>query len=667
MVRILNNTKFNKIIALALVVFLTVLFAFNIALDFSYANEVQTGYLSSNSINVRTGPGTEYDTVPSNRYLNASILFEVLGSDNDTSGTAWYKIKISDSEVGYVRNDLFVLSSNYEEDGDFEQYLNDQGFPESYKPYLRELHTKYPKWVFKAAQTGIDWQTAVNAESNPANLKKVVYPSQPESWRSVERYAYSLIAGTDYDYVGYIEKYDGGTFYAASEGIVKYYMDPRNFLGQETIFEFLQLSYDPSSQTKEGLQLMLNGTFMEGEIPVEQQTESYKTYSDVIMLCAQESGVSPYDIASIIIQEQGTSGQGGNICNDSGYYNFFNIGATGSNAIANGISRAEKEGWNSIYSSILGGAKWYARQYITSGQDTKYFVNWNVNMGPNYLAKYQYATYIGDTASKTAQLYKSYANYLDTSLVFLIPVFKNMPDKECAMPGDGNNMNFLSNIELSGFDLNTPFNPYTYNYDLVVDPSVTEVNISASSFGGTISGTGNIILDENTKKVNITVTASSGVKRTYVITIAKGQGGQTGPTYSSDNISFGTYLTGVEPGINCGSFKNLIAIENGTITVLDASGSEKVSGKIVTGDKLVVKDVDGNITTELFIAIRGDLNCDSEISTGDLVLIRKHLLGSSELTDVMLEAADINKDSSVNTGDLVLIRKALLGLSEIVQ
>ena len=35
------------------------------------------------------------------------------------------------------------------------------GFPESYKPYLRALHAKYPNWVFKPYNTGLDFSTAV--------------------------------------------------------------------------------------------------------------------------------------------------------------------------------------------------------------------------------------------------------------------------------------------------------------------------------------------------------------------------------------------------------------------------------------------------------------------------------------------------------------------------
>lgn len=42
--------------------------------------------------------------------------------------------------------EVFAASSS---DSAFESYMNSQGFPESYKPYLRTLHEQYPNWVFE--------------------------------------------------------------------------------------------------------------------------------------------------------------------------------------------------------------------------------------------------------------------------------------------------------------------------------------------------------------------------------------------------------------------------------------------------------------------------------------------------------------------------------------
>ena len=65
---------------------------------------------------------------------------------------------------------------------------------------------------------------------------------------------------------------------AASEEIVCYYMDPRNFLNDTYIFQFLNHNYDSAHQTKEGLQSMVTGTFLEksvasggvSETPIDQ-------------------------------------------------------------------------------------------------------------------------------------------------------------------------------------------------------------------------------------------------------------------------------------------------------------------------------------------------------------------------------------------------------------
>ena len=58
-------------------------------------------------------------------------------------------------------------NNEYVYDAEFEAELDEQGFPESYKPYLRQMHADYPQWVFQAAHTGLDWSAAVDAESKP--------------------------------------------------------------------------------------------------------------------------------------------------------------------------------------------------------------------------------------------------------------------------------------------------------------------------------------------------------------------------------------------------------------------------------------------------------------------------------------------------------------------
>lgn len=76
---------------------------------------------------------------------------------------------------------------------DFETYLTQQGFPESYKVKLRELHQKYPYWKFEAQQTGMDWNDVIQAESKLGlNLTE---NSNPSSWKSTQEGAYDWDTG----------------------------------------------------------------------------------------------------------------------------------------------------------------------------------------------------------------------------------------------------------------------------------------------------------------------------------------------------------------------------------------------------------------------------------------------------------------------------------------
>jgi hypothetical protein len=69
----------------------------------------------------------------------------------------------------------------------------------------------------------------------------------------------------------------------------------------------------------------------------------------------------------------------------------------------------------------------------------------------------------------------------------------------------------------------------TASYTLIVDPSVSAVNVSAAAIhsGATISGAGQITLDQASTLVNVLVTAENGDQRNYQITINKSAGGQT--------------------------------------------------------------------------------------------------------------------------------------------
>ena len=82
-----------------------------------------------------------YETSIYKRYL----LLVQIGFDYNGSYT-----------YGYISGEYTSRDNSYSEDMDFESYLNEQGFPDSYKDGLRQLHADYPKWVFVADHVGKD-------------------------------------------------------------------------------------------------------------------------------------------------------------------------------------------------------------------------------------------------------------------------------------------------------------------------------------------------------------------------------------------------------------------------------------------------------------------------------------------------------------------------------
>ena len=224
------------------------------------------GEVLGDSVRVRKSPVTGAEVTSLMRGTVVPVTSDKKGSDNKT----WYKIKVKQdgkTKKGYIREDLLkVTETTVEEkaadtavvlsDEEFEKALSDQGFPEDYKPALRVLHEKHPTWTFKAKATGIKWGDVLKAES--AVGKNLVTKSAISSWKSTESTAFNWKKNTWYGF-------DGGSWVAASEGLVAYYLDPRNFLDETQIFQFESLEYQ-DYQNEDGVKTLLAGTFMKGPI-----------------------------------------------------------------------------------------------------------------------------------------------------------------------------------------------------------------------------------------------------------------------------------------------------------------------------------------------------------------------------------------------------------------
>lgn len=306
-------------------------------------------------------------------------------------------------------------------------------FPKAYQTALEKLEDLHPNWTFEAYYTGIPWSTVILNETATHGRNRVINSSD-SSWKC----SCGNVAS------GYA---------CASEGIIEYYLDPRNFLNEVNVFQFLEISYNSKIHTLSGIKSAVKGTFLDDTITYKKDGKSYtKTYSDIILDAAKQSNMSPYSIVTKIIQEVGSKGSSsvsGTYSGYEGYYNFYNLGAydTG-NAIVNGLKYAKDKGWNNQYDAIVEGAEEIANSYTNAGQNTAYFYKWDV-VGTKILQSgktqtvsssdmfwHQYMTNVQDPTSQSKSLYNTYASngILDKNLNFIIPVYEDMPSSAVGMP-----------------------------------------------------------------------------------------------------------------------------------------------------------------------------------------------------------------------------------------
>ncbi|MCR5742646.1 MAG: cadherin-like beta sandwich domain-containing protein [Lachnospiraceae bacterium] len=159
----------------------------------------------------------------------------------------------------YDESDI-TYAATYTYDAEFEAYLDAQGFPESYKPYLRQLHADHPSWVFEAMHTNLGWNMTIK---NEMVFSRNLVPNTAgyvSSWKDT-------LASGSYNWAGDCWNIISAPYWVqASEQAVKYAMDPRNFLNDTYIFQFEQLTFNAHAQTLEGTEAVLKGSFMENAI-----------------------------------------------------------------------------------------------------------------------------------------------------------------------------------------------------------------------------------------------------------------------------------------------------------------------------------------------------------------------------------------------------------------
>ena len=190
-------------------------------------------------------------------------------------------------------------------DQTFENSLNSQGFPESYKKYLRAIHNSHPNWIFKSMMVGDNFDVAVATEKEISSIEiSSGYCDSPQ--RITE----------------------SGWCIATTEAVA-YYLDPRNFLTEKYILQFENLGYS-ENYTEEVVKTVLDGSFMKDMSVIDNQS-----YSSIFVEAGRDARISAVYLAALSRQEVGTNGSKStsgeqftyNGVTYKGLYNYYNLGA----------------------------------------------------------------------------------------------------------------------------------------------------------------------------------------------------------------------------------------------------------------------------------------------------------------------------------------------------
>ena len=262
-------------------------------------------------------------------------------------------------------------------------------------------------------------------EYDGENLKESKYPGYKE-------FPLNLIPdSSEYpeDWECEIDKgktFDNGTWLCASDKAIKYQMDPRNILNDDNIFQFAELKYVEGAQTKEGLNSITEGSFLEGD-----------SISEALIQAGKNANVDPYFIASRLIQEQGRDGttlSRGCEYNDTVIYNPFNINARGNSQeeiIQNASQYAYEQGWDTLEKALIGGVEFIKEGYINVGQNTLYLQKFDIvdQDGELYVNQYMQNLLAPQSEARNMREIYETSNTVDSAINFIIPLYENMPEE----------------------------------------------------------------------------------------------------------------------------------------------------------------------------------------------------------------------------------------------
>ena len=553
------------------------------------------------------------------------------------------------------------------------RYIADiEEFPVSYQDGLRSVKAAYPEATFIYFDTGLDWYNDLLSPYNEMLIGRNLIPaSSPTSWKRVDPEVYNM----ETDEYKQIEP----GWNAASQAIIEYYMDPRNFLTAKDIFQFSELTFN-ESQTVAGTDILLNGTFMDSDhgAIVEDDEGNKMTYAEALVEIGRRVNVNPYMLASRIIQEQGSRGTV--LCNGApnfhdgayaGCYNYFNVSAYGSSTeaiVQHGLAYAQSHGWTSRWRGLLGGADVVSANYVGKGLDTLYLQHFNVVA--NSSGRVSYAPYMANLRapeSESRNFYRA-SQATDEKMVFIIPVYDNMPGEPCYKPdGDGNGNYWLKDLAINGETVQD-FDTETGKYTIILGEDVGSVTIDAKAYReNTISLNGKleqekvseysqiVTLNFGYNEFTVAVKAENGNVKAYTLEIIRDNGE---PFYSFSKFAFDNQYAHLNAPCNVDRLSKTTKLMNCYFTITDKEGKWKSADNMVaTGDSLIIRDNNDKIIFEKQVMLRGDLDGNGDVNEVDVSFLVQDRLKINKLSQTLKNAADIDKNGRHDAQDIITLNQ----------
>ena len=549
----------------------------------------------------------------------------------------------------------------------YTQYVKSgiSAFPKSYQSYLKKLEELHPNWVFKAYYTGIDWDELTSSSAENKCKKNTIYFKNGSTIMDPKALC---VCGQEGD----------SNYYCASSSTVNYYLDPRNFLSEAQVFQFLDLSYDEHI-TKEVIKNAAKNSFLSGKFKIDGKEY---TYVDAIMDAAEESDVSAMHILVTIFQEVGRGSKksdgtytlpkavSGTVDGYEGLYNFYNYGATdGSGAVERGLKKAREMGWTDPRTAIIEGATIVlANNYISAGQNTKYFYKFDVvgneilqesDGKKTYASKYffghQYMTNIQDPTSQAYSLFTYYTNegLLDKTLTFNIPVYDDMPSQAVQQEttlkeseGDFYWVNVNSSVNIRKSASTSATSLGKARRGMVVAKKGSSGNFYKVTYYKATS------YDKSKKKWNGTK-VTGYISKEY---LKKCEEKEPEPTKPFEIVE-DEKLVDLAPGGKVSNIKNTYK----DAKIKDSSGKEITSTSAVLATGYTVT-INGK---EYDIVVLGDTSSDGKISSIDYMKIKNHIMEVTNLNGTKKDAADVNRDGKISSADYMKIKNHIMGTSKI--